>query len=156
MKICSQMSFYDFLCTIFHNEVIVGSSIESDEEKDCKQTEMVKKLTRRTTSEIEGYIIDPIPKFSDENKNFVIESWPFLMDHIREVGKHLDFMVKLKYCTFLPSLCIPHYSFFNNWYLRLDSMLLRNSLKYHPILQSHLHFSKPRMKSFTIFYPNML
>ena len=60
---------------------------------------MVKKLTRRTTSEIEGYIIDPIPKFSDENKNFVIESWPFLMDHIREVGKHLDFIVKLKYCT---------------------------------------------------------
>ena len=88
----------NFLCTIFHNEVIAVSSITSTEEKDCKQTEMVKKLTRRTTSEIEGYIIDPIPKFSDENKNFVIESWPFLMDHIREVGKHLDFIGMLRYC----------------------------------------------------------
>ena len=57
----------------------------------CMKTEITTKLIARRTSSRESvrheYIIDPVPQFSDKNKNVVIDSWHYVTDHISEVCK---------------------------------------------------------------------
>ena len=47
---------------------------------------------RRSSPELSFYIIDPIPQFSEEHKNLVVEYWHFVTDHISQVDKKLQLL----------------------------------------------------------------
>ena len=93
-------SFHGFMPSLMHH-ILVGivssdpsSNRSTNQQKSPKDTEdstipntaLRKSLLRRSSSEVSCYIIDHNPKFSDEHRDIVTESWHFITDHISEVG----------------------------------------------------------------------
>ena len=70
----------------------VMSSVDKQAETDSDSTSSTCLLCqlRRSSSELSFYIIDPIPQFSEEDKNLVVEYWHFITDRISEVGRNYD------------------------------------------------------------------
>ena len=64
----------------------VMSSVDKTDSQSTSSTCLPCQL-RRSSSEISYYIIDPIPQFSEEHRNLVVDSWHFITDHISEVGR---------------------------------------------------------------------
>ena len=63
---------------------------EDNEDNEIPNTEIRKRLLRRSSSEVSCYIIDHTPQFSDEHKHIVIDSWHFITDHITHVSSNGD------------------------------------------------------------------
>ena len=71
---------------------IIGASTKLD--KDDEENETVRReiiLCKRELSKYDSNVYAPIPHFSDEHKNLVIESWDFVSDFVSEVSVERPF-----------------------------------------------------------------
>ena len=96
--------------------MVVGAAASSTEDtKSITVTETSAKRISKKSSEMGGYIIDPIPQFCDNDKKVVIESWHFVSDHISEVRKNIFMFVAFIEInivvnkTFIGLLNVHHY-----------------------------------------------
>ena len=97
---CLGMDFWIFTCDLIQFIVVSGAEVSMPTASQITpQTSTIttsnllpvnvaRRGRRKSACYDEGcYILDPIPTFTDDHKNLVIQSWHFVSDHISEVGK---------------------------------------------------------------------